>query len=119
MVVLGVALSSAMQINVITPPCSSSYRPHTPLQVRLCSDGPSADDDAAAPEPEPVVNDDPAAAVGQEDGDDEKRSRLVADVLTIVQSAAITGAFYYIIINLLDPEWLAAPVGGLPGTGPA
>ena len=38
-------------------------------------------------------------------------NRLLGDIFTIVQSVVVTGAFYFFLLQVLDDEWLAAPMG--------
>ena len=66
----------------------------------------SSESDSRLTVDEPIVGSSNKA----EPDKDADRSRLVGDISTIVQSAAVTGAFYYIVIQLLDDDWLSQPV---------
>jgi len=66
-----------------------------------------------AAETMPAASEEPAAAKVPVFSE----KQLQGDIFSIVQAAAITGAFYLLLVTALDDEWLAAPVdfSGLPG----
>ena len=38
------------------------------------------------------------------------RKRLLGDVTVVAQSVAITAAFYFIVLQIADDEWLSQPL---------